>query len=68
MRIAWMIERKIAGVGCDWIPFKLAGEPGDYVTRGSARKAARDLNDWHILWEYRAAPYLPRMDSKGRRK
>ena len=73
-RIAWMIERKIASAGRDWAPFKLAAFPGDYVTRARARKEAAKLNDDAVrhrrdfLWEYRAVPYLPRVDSTGRRR
>ncbi len=71
MRIAWMIERKIEGAGKDWIPFKLAGEPASHVTRASAQKEAKDRT-WRrrtdFLWTYRAIPYLPRVDSTGRRR
>ena len=114
MRIAWMIERHIP-YGKDWVPFKVAGKPGTYVTRASARREAVRLNaedarlgragmkasgkykesansracvaEWRRThpqtqakvarrvaflrlraWEYRAVPYLPRVDSTGRRR
>ena len=78
-RIAWMIERRIPW-GKDWIPFKLPGKPGSYFTRASARREAAKLNEadkaragaegWCRLrgWEYRALPYLPRVDSSRRRR
>lgn len=73
-RIAWMIERKIADAGSDWLPFKLAGELGGHVTRQSAREEAEVLRSSAArtrrtyLWTYRAVPYLPRVDSTGRRR
>lgn len=81
MSIAWMIERRIPW-GKDWSPFKLPGKPGSYFTRASARREAAKLNEtdeararmgsivWRRLraWEYRAVPYLPRVDSTGRRR
>jgi len=56
-----MLERRLQP-GRDWMPYKMAGSAGGYVTRASARAEAQKIGLPGVMgaYIYRAAAYVRR--------